>query len=75
MRFRLIKRETGAPAACLPRRPRSQNTPRPAPPTSTTPMAGITEGAEPGRPAKMTRQKSLIRPMADETLSFFQSKI
>ena len=41
MRFRLIKRPV-PPAACPPRRPRSQNAPRPAPPTSTTPMAGIT---------------------------------
>ena len=41
MRFRLIKREVGAPRRPS-RRPQSQNAPRPALPTSTTPMAGIT---------------------------------
>ena len=42
MRFRLIKRETGAPRRLPAPPPPDPDTPRPAPPTSTTPMAGIT---------------------------------
>ena len=63
------------PPPARPAAPGARTRPAPRCRPRQPPWPVLREGAEPGRPAKMTRQKSLIRPMADETLSFFQSKI